>query len=60
MYRVGATRIDDEATVETTVTVSAKMTPEEFESIKRSALWEGLTVGDYLVAAALGKLRRGC
>lgn len=42
------------------VQFEVKMSPEEYVDIKSKAQWEGLTVAEYLVANALGKILRGC
>jgi hypothetical protein len=40
--------------------VTVYMTPDEYETIRKNASWDGKSVANYLVDHALGKTRRGC
>lgn len=42
------------------VEVIVRMSPDEYERIRGSAAWDGMSVGNYLKNSALGKTRRGC
>lgn len=37
-----------------------EMTPEEYVELRKDADWYGKSVGQYLVAKALGQIPRGC
>jgi hypothetical protein len=42
------------------VTVTVKMTPEDYVAIKKQASWDGQSVAKYLVEYAMRRQRRGC